>query len=157
MNFAQGLEIMADLFFVAYLIWVSWQDNKEMQVVRYSHLLGLFAVVLQVILQKTRIVNSLNEYFIAISVLLLLQSIAYHFKLYGFADVIVFFLCGTFLLLEKGAEKYLMAYFLVQAVSGSLLLLAQFAKGNVKGLNLKRPVPYIPYICFAFILTNMVL
>ena len=157
MNFAQGLEIMANLIFVTYLAWVSWQDNKELQVVRYSHLLGVFAVPLQVILQKTRIVNSLNEYFIAILVLLVLQGIAYRFKLYGFADVIVFFLCGTFLLLEKGTEKYLLAYFLVQAVSGSLLLLVQLAKGNVKGLNLKRPAPYIPYICFAFILTNMVL
>lgn len=157
MNFAQELEIMANLIFVTYLAWVSWQDNKEMQVVRYSHLLGLFAVLWEVILQKARIVNSLNEYFIAVLVLLVLQSISYYFKLYGFADVIVFFLCDTFLLFEKGTKKYLVTYFLVQAVSGNLLLLVQLVKGNVKGLNLKRPAPYIPYICFAFILTNMVL
>ena len=79
------------------------------------------------------------------------------FKLYGFADVIVLFLSGVFLLLEKGTEKYLLAYFMVQALSGSLLLMVQLAKGNVKGMNLKRPIPYIPYISFAFILTNMVL
>jgi len=46
---------------------------------------------------------------------------------------------------------------MVHAVSGMLLLAVQIVKRNVKRGKLLRPVPYIPYICFAFILTNVVL
>lgn len=157
MSFAQGLEIMASLIFATYLIWVSWQDIKERQVVRYSHLLGLFAIFLKGILHNERHSYSAKEYIAAVLVLLVLQIIASSLKLYGFADVLVFFLCGVFSLFHKGVENYLPAYFVLQVISGSLLLVVQLAKRNVKGLNLKHPIPYIPYISVAFILTNMVL
>ena len=148
---------MADIGFIVYLLWVSRQDMKEMQVVRYSHIIGMLAVVLQVFSHGPWCIGSICAYFLAFLILLFLQFAAWLFKLYGFADVIVLFLSGVFLLLEKGTEKYLLAYFMVQALSGSLLLMVQLAKGNVKGMDLKRPIPYIPYISFAFILTNMVL
>ena len=100
---------------------------------------------------------NLNTFLMGVFVLVLLQMAACRFKWYGFADVIVFFLCGMFLLLKKGEEKYLLAYFLMQAIAGSFLWGVQLLKKNVKGLNLCSPVPYIPYISVAFILTNMVL
>lgn len=152
---------MASLIFLLYLIWVSWQDVQEMQVVRYSHLLGALAIVLQVILSllsdNGSELDCAKEYLSAGSLLLVIQILAYYFKLYGLADVLVFFLCGLYMLLEKGVERYLMAYFMVQAISGSLLLVVQLLKGNVKGMHLRCSVPYIPYISVAFILTNMVL
>lgn len=148
---------MASFIFVVYLIWISWQDYKEMQVVRYSHLVGALAIVLQASLNGRKIAGDLGEYFLAFLVLLFLQLIACWLKIYGFADVIVFFLSGIFLLLEKGTKNHLLAYFLMQAISGGLLLVVQMVQGNVKGSKLKQPVPYIPYICVAFILTNMVL
>ena len=161
MNYVQGFEIMASLLFCVYLLWVSWQDVQEMQVVRYSHLLGVVAFLLQAVV-KTLLTNEgefhgMMKYLSAGLVLLVFQIVAYYFKLYGLADVIVFFLCGLYMLLEKGVERYLLAYFMVQAISGSLLLVVQFLKGNVKGMRFRCPVPYIPYISVAFILTNMVL
>ena len=152
---------MANVIFSIYLIWVSLQDYREMQVVRYSHGLGIAAILLEILRivfwrdgSETYIVR---EYMSAGFVLLLLQVVACLFKLYGIADMIVLFLCGIFLLLRKGIEYYLMAYFMAQAISGILLLMFQFIKGNVKGTNLRNPVPYIPYISIAFFLTNMVL
>ncbi|MBR2036398.1 MAG: hypothetical protein IKJ39_09035 [Lachnospiraceae bacterium] len=152
---------MASLIFDGYLVWVSWQDVQEMQVVRYSHLLGVLAFLLQVVIKmmtpNERELHSMVEYLSAGLVLLVLQILAHFLNLYGLGDVIVFFLCGLYMLLEKGVEHYLLAYFMVQALSGSLLLVVQFLKGNIKGMRLKAPIPYIPYISVAFILTNMVL
>ena len=152
---------MASLIFGVYLLWVSCQDVQEMQVVRYSHLLGVLAFLLQavvkIILPNAREPHSMLEYLSAGLVLMVLQIMAYFFRLYGLADVFVFLLCGLYMLLEKGVDRYLLAYFMVQALSGSLLLVVQFLKGNIKGMRLRAPVPYIPYISVAFILTNMVL
>ena len=152
---------MASLIFGGYLIWVSWQDIQEMQVVRYSHLLGVLAIVLHVISSLLSDNGSefycVKKYLSAGSLLLVLQILAHFLNLYGLGDVIVFFLCSMYMLLEKGVEQYLLAYFMLQAISGSLLLAVQFLKGNIKGMRLRAPVPYIPYISVAFILTNMVL
>ena len=101
MSFVQGLEIMASLVFCIYLIWISWQDYIEMKVVRYSHLLGIAAIFLLVILEKRKVCFSVKEFIFAGFVLLFLQIIAYYFKLYGFADVIVLFLCGLFFFGKK--------------------------------------------------------
>ena len=157
MNYVPEFEIMVSCIFMAYLAWVSWQDYREMQVVRYSHGLGLLAIVLGVFLQKAYIWNRGNEYFLAFLVLLLTQSASHWLKLYGLADAIVFFLCGLFFLVQGGTEVYLLAYVMLQAISGGLLFVVQTVKRNRKGLNLKHAVPYIPYIYFAFILTNVVL
>ena len=69
MNYVPEFEIMVSCIFMAYLAWVSWQDYREMQVVRYSHGLGLLAIVLGVFLQKAYIWNRGNEYFLAFLVL----------------------------------------------------------------------------------------
>lgn len=152
---------MASLIFGVYLLWVSCQDVQEMQVVRYSHLLGVLAFLLQavvkIILPNAMDLHSMVEYLSAGLVLMVLQLMAYFFRLYGLADVFVFLLCGLYMLLEKGVDRYLLAYFMVHAISGSLLLVVQLLKGNVKGMHLRCSVPYIPYISVAFILTNMVL
>lgn len=160
MNFEQGLEIMASIVFYMYLIWVSRQDLKEMQVVRYSHILGVAAIFLQIVpkaLQSDSRIYEAREYWVAVMVLLFLQMGACFLRMYGLADVFVCFLCDIFFLLEYGLEYYLPAHFLMQAIAGGLLLMVQLVKGNVKGTRLKRPVPYIPYLSVAFILTNMVL
>ena len=148
---------MASVLFVAYLIWVSWQDKKEMQVIRYSHVLGIMAIVLQVVILKVDGVDVGRNCLIAMVHLSVLQVIAYKFQWYGMADVIVLFLCGIWIFLTKGNEDYLRIYFLMQAIAGCLLWCVQWLKKNVKGLCLRHPVAYIPYISFAFILTNMVL
>ncbi len=161
MNFVQGFEITASIVFGIYLIWVSWQDFKEMQVVRYSHLLGVAAIFLQtiqlILLEKGCTNYEAKEYLAAAVILLLFQVVAYWFKLYGPADVFVCYLCGVFFILDKGVEHCLIAYFALQAIAGCMLLIIQFMKGNVKGVCLRKPVPYIPYISVAFFLTNMVL
>ena len=152
---------MANVIFSIYLIWVSLQDYREMQVVRYSHGLGIAAILLEILrivfLQDGSDIYKVWEYMWAGVILLLLQMAAYLFKLYGVADMFVFLLCGMFLLFQKGTGCYLTMYFMIHAVSGILLLVVQFIKGNVKGANLRQPVPYIPYISIAFFLTNMVL
>ena len=76
MNFEQGLEIMASIVFYMYLIWVSRQDLKEMQVVRYSHILGVAAIFLQIVpkaLQSDSRIYEAREYWVAVMVLLFLQ------------------------------------------------------------------------------------
>lgn len=161
MNFVQEFEITASIVFYIYLIWVSWQDFKEMQVVRYSHFLGMTALFLQIIqlilLEKGCVNNEAKEYLVAVLMLLLLQVVACWFKIYGIADAFVCCLCSVFFVLDKGIEHCITAYFMMQAIAGCMLLIVQFIKGNIKGVSLRQPVPYIPYISVAFFLTNMVL
>lgn len=156
MSYGLGFVIMADLIFIGYLIWVSWQDYKEMMVVRYSHGLGLLAVVILAVVQKEMIVVRPLEYVIGTVIVVFVQVVAYKCNFYGMADVFVFFMCGVYFLLQKGPQLYLTAYVTVTAMSGCLLLMVQFAKRNIKGVHLCKPVAYIPYICVAFILTNVV-
>ena len=157
MSFAQGLEIMASIVFLGYLLWAAWQDVKEMQVVRYTHVAGLLAVVLQAILNRKLIMQSVQAYIIAIVILLAIQITAKWLDLYGVADMIAFFLIGLYFLFRVGVRHYLLTYFFTQALSGILLLAVQVWKHNVKSLKLRHSVPYIPYISVAFGLTNMVL
>ena len=164
MSCAPELEIMVDIIFVLYLIWVSWQDYKSMEVVRYSHLSGLFAIVLQLFLQVIlhnvmgdKMIEKIIAGFLACFVLLVTQIVGCFIRLYGVADGIVFFLCGLFMIVKEGAEGFMQSFLWLIAVSGVLLLVVQAMKGNLKGVGLKRPVPYIPYISFAFILTKWVL
>ena len=105
MSCAPELEIMVDIIFVLYLIWVSWQDYKSMEVVRYSHLSGLFAIVLQLFLQvilhnvmDDKMIEKIIAGFLACFVLLVTQIVGCFIRLYGVADGIVFFLCGLFML-----------------------------------------------------------
>lgn len=156
MSYGQEFAIMASLVFTGYLIWVSWQDHKEMLVARYSHGLGLGAVLILVMVQKNDIIEHLGEYAIGFAVVLTVQMAAYKGACYGRADVLVFLMCGLYFLCQKGPQLYLTAYLMVQAVSGCLLLLVQTARHNIHGMYLRKPVAYIPYICVAFVLTNVV-
>jgi len=157
MNYVPGFEIMADWIFGLYLLWAAFQDIKEMQVIRYTHLLGIAGICLQGFLHKGMVIQEAPAYLAAFFILCFCQVAVARLKLYGVADAIVFFLCGTFGLAKAGTDYYLFMYLMVHAVSGMLLLAVQIVKRNVKRGKLLRPVPYIPYICFAFILTNVVL
>lgn len=148
---------MGKLLFYLYLLWAAWQDCREMQVVRYSHILGVLAVFLQSFRESAYMRVDMSEYGIYAVGLFIVQGIQYQCKCYGLADAIVFFLCGSFFLGTKDRQDVFRLYFVLQACSGTLFLLHQCVKRNVKGLRLKHSVPYIPYICVAFILTNGVL
>ena len=156
MNYELGFAIMANVIFVMYLFWVSWQDFKERLVVRYSHGLGVLAIILLAILKKEDIADAPMEYWVGLIFVLLIQVAAYKYRLYGLADVLVFLICGLYFLVQKGPQLYLTAYILLQALAGCFLLGVQIAKRNVQGVRLYKPVAYIPYISFAFILTNVV-
>lgn len=157
MNCGQGYGIMGKLLFHLYLLWAVWQDCREMQVVRYSHILGALAVFLQIFRRSAYICMNVPKYILYVSAMLLVQAVQYKCKCYGLADAIVFFLCGSFFLSTKDRGDAFLLYFVLQALSGILFILHQCLKRNVKGLCLKHSVPYIPYICVAFILTNGVL
>ena len=156
MSYEQEFAIMADLIFMVYLIWVSWQDQKEMMVVRYSHGLGLFAIVILAIGHNEMIATMPWECGVGFLIVLFVQIVAYQCKFYGMADVFVFTMCGLYFWLQKGPQLYLTAYVTVMAVSGCLLLAVQIVKRNVNGVCLRKSVAYIPYISVAFVLTNMV-
>lgn len=156
MSYEPGFEITADVIFAIYLLWVSKQDYCEMQVVRYSHGAGLAAVVILVVMNRKKIMDYPVECIVGLVFVLLMQMIAYKCRLYGMADILVFGVCGLYFLVRKGPELYFTAYMLHQALSGCLLLAIQIVKSNVKGVRLCRPVAYIPYISFAFVLTNVV-
>ncbi len=156
MSYEQGFEIMAEFMFAGYLLWVSWQDCREMQVVRYSHGLGLLAVIILVFSKGGTVLTYLPEYLAGVGILMGVQAAAYKCRLYGLADVLVLFMCGLFLLFLKGPENYLLSYSVLFAVSIVLLILVQLWKKNLHGLQLRKTVAYIPYICTAFILTNAV-
>ena len=147
---------MASLIFTGYLIWVSWQDHKEMLVARYSHGLGLMAVVILAIVQKNDIAVRFWEYVLGAAVIVAVQMTAYKGNFYGMADVLVFLMCGLYFLFQKGPQLYLTSYVMVYAISGCLLLLVQMARRNIRGMYLCNPVAYIPYISVAFVLTNVV-
>lgn len=156
MSYAQEFAIMADAIFAIYLLWVSKQDYREMQVVRYSHGLGIAAIVILVILNRKEIMMYPMEYILGVLFALLMQIIAYQCHLYGMADILVFFVCGLYFLMRKGSELYFTSYMLLHALAGCLLLMIQIIKRNIKGMRLCKPVAYIPYISVAFILTNVV-
>lgn len=156
MSYEQGFAITANAIFYVYLLWVSGQDHHEMQVVRYSHGLGLAAVVILAVLYWRDIKENPTGYMLGLIFVWMIQVIAYKCHLYGMADVLVFFICGLYFLTWKGPRLYLIAYILLQALAGCFLLIVQIIKRNVKGGHLCKPVAYIPYISFAFILTNVV-
>jgi Flp pilus assembly protein protease CpaA len=156
MSYEQGFAITADVILTVYLLWVAIQDFHEMQVVRYSHGLGLLAVLILVILNRGNIAEYPVEYILGLIFVLMTQVIAGKCHLYGMADILVFFVCGLFFLMRKGPALYLTAYMMLHAMSGGLLLMVQLLKRNVKGVRLCKPVAYIPYISFAFVLTNVV-
>lgn len=157
MNYVPELEIIADGIFTVYLLWASWQDKKGMQVVRYSHILGLSAIVLKICLQKHLVLSDWIEFILMFFGAYMTQFFAFRLKLYGLADVIVLFLCGIYFEVDKGISEALTAYFTVQAIAGVLLLVIQTVKGNIVGMVFRQPVPYIPYISVAFFLTKGVL
>ena len=157
MNYAQELEIMVNGIFVIYLIWTAWQDYREMQVVRYSHILGIVGVLAMAGIRWKEIRIFPLEYVSAFVIILLLQMIAYWFSIYGMADVVVFCMCGWFFVLHRGVNSYLTVYIMLIAVSCCMLFIVQILKNNIQGLHLKKSVAYIPYICVAFVLTNLVL
>lgn len=157
MNFTLELETMAKVIFGGYLGWISYQDYRSMQVVRYSHLAGLLAVLLETLRNRSQIVSFFQDYAVAASIIALLQAVAQRGHFYGLADIITIYLCCIFFLVQQGPDDWMLFFCLLQAISGVLLISLQILKGNVKMLHLKRPVPYIPYISVAFILTNIVL
>lgn len=157
MNFTLESEITAKVIFLGYLCWISFQDYESMQVVRYSHLTGLLAVLLEIIINRDQILYSFCSYVVAGMVMALFQAVSHRCHFYGLADTITIYLCSIFFLVKHGPDDCLLFYYLLQAIAGVLLIPSQVFKGNVKKLRLKRPVPYIPYISVAFILTNIVL
>lgn len=156
MSFVQGFVIMADSIFMGYLIWAAWQDYKEKMVVRYTHLVGLAAVFLMACIKTTYILDCPMEYMLGIAFVFLTQIAAQKCRLYGMADIFVFSLIGLFFVFSKGPKLYMTAYLLVFALSGCLLVFVQIGRKNIKGTHLNCSVAYIPYICFAFFLTNVV-
>lgn len=150
---------MGKLIFMGYLLWSSMQDKKEMQVVRYTHLLGAFAVICSGVqyLRSRATAGEIVVMGLAAVCLMFMQLLAWKCRMYGLADVIVFCLIGLFFMFEKGIAEGIMGYLYVYAVSGAMLGVVQWGKGNLKGVRLRQPIPYIPYISVAFFLTNMVL
>lgn len=164
MNYVRGFEIMASVLFGAYLFWVSMQDAKEMQVVRYSHLLGVVAILCVLLTRCVWSAGSVVEagtiwkvHLWEIGVVWLLQFIGYKIRLYGLADVFVVGICATFYYFASGKYQCLFFGVALYAVSGILLLLVEFARGNLKGWKLEQKVPYIPYVAVAFFLTKWVI
>ena len=178
MNYAPEFAVMADRLFYVYLLWVSCQDAKEMQVVRYSHLTGILAIVIKLICYSIDDIASGDSLgnvcagrnivviLVGAAILSGIQYMSCRQKLYGVADGIVFWVGGMFLLVErlgvKGAAEEMVfsgltAFFMMQALSGLLLILVQAAKGNIKSGIFKQSIAYIPYISVAFFLTKGVL
>ena len=164
MNYIRVFEITASILFAGYMFWVSMQDAKEMQVARYSHLLGVVAVVCAMIgtgILGTGSAGAGNDFWQQnlweIIVIWLLQFIGYKHRFYGLADVFVTGLCASFYYFESRTYACLFFYFASYAVAGILLLVTQLAIGNLKGFRLRQKVPYIPYISVAFFLTKWVI
>lgn len=164
MNYAHGFAIMSNFLFVAYLLWASWQDLCQMCVVRYTHLLGCAAIICAMfsneIFAMLQMPLSTNEWIQngwEIIIVIILQIIGCYFKCYGLADVFTICICVIFYYFETGIYKCLFFYFGFYVTAGLLLLVTQCAMNNVKGLNLKKQVPFIPYLSVAFFLTKWVI
>ena len=157
MNYVPEFEIIAEVVFGAYLVWVAWQDYRTMQVVRFSHGLGAAAILMLSYVNWQRLWTNCGIYMATAFLLAGIQFGMHRMKAYGFADVIVLFMCGVYWLVQRGVAECLVAYALLMSLSVVLLWGAAYRKGNVHGTALKRPMPYIPYICCAFFLTKGVL
>lgn len=163
MDYIRVFEIMASVLFAIYLFWGSMQDAKEMKVARYTHLLGLVAIIWIMIARGVLHVDTAvggsvfwRQYLWEIIVVWLLQFIGYKLRFYGLADVFVIGLCASFYYFESEIYRCLFFYFVLYATSGILLLLMQLIHGNLKGFRLKEKVAFIPYISIAFFLTKWV-
>ncbi len=149
---------MDKILFAIYLIWISVQDFKTMQVVRYSHLLGITAIVLAATEHGLNVAATVSVMNVAEIVLVcLLEITGYFLKCYGLADVFSVCICAAFYFFESNRYECVLFTLLLQSVSGILLIVVQMFKGNIKGLHLKQSVPYIPYISVSFFLTKWVL
>ncbi len=157
MNLGLELEIMASIIFLVYLLWASLQDIRRLLVIRYTHCIGLCAIAVQIWADRERFFSNVLVYCGVTAVLLLIGVTADRAKLYGLADNVVFTLCGLFWAVCREAAYCMEYYLLLHIISCGLLLGVQMCRHNVKGLKLRHPVPYIPYISVAFVLTNMVL
>ena len=164
MNYIRVFEIMASVLFGIYLFWVSMQDAKELQVARYSHLLGVTAIVCMMVARSVwrteHVVGALDLWgtqLWEIVVIWVLQFIGYKLRFYGLADVFTMGICATFYYFDSGRYQCLVFGVVLYAVSGILLLAIELARGNLKGWKLKQKVPYIPYIAVAFFLTKWVI
>ena len=164
MDYIHVLEIMASVLFAAYLLWAVQQDVKEMKVARFTHLLGLGAVMVSILasamsrhLESGNIEKIWTQNIWELAVVFLLQYIGYKLRCYGLADVFVIGLCSLFYYFQSAEYRCLYFYFLLYAIAGTILLFVQLCCGNLKGLKLKQKVPYIPYISIAFFLTKWVI
>lgn len=158
MSYIREFATMDNILFSGYLLWISIQDIKEMKVARYSHILGVMAIVWAAVSQNYGdealfSIHSICE----LMLIFVLQLVGYHCKCYGLADVIVICICSLFYFFQNAGEQCLRFYFVLYAISGILLVITQLQKGNIKGGSLKKPIPYIPYISVAFFLTKWVL
>ncbi len=181
MKYAPEFEIIADFLFVGYLLWASLQDIRQMQVARYTHVVGVIAVCMRIVcrcgnvnLEAQGFYESVDtlvesilrpkgmpaywvEWLLSMCLHAGLQYMSQLCRLYGLADAIVFFLCGMYWSIGYGMYSSLMGSMLLQSIAGILLFVVQIAKKNLKRMHFKAPVPYIPYIFVAFFLTNGVL
>ena len=164
MNYIRAFEIMASVFFLLYLLWATMQDAKEMCVARYTHLLGVVAIILIMIVRGIfRIEGISHENALWIKNLweigsaCAIQWLGHKMQGYALADVFVLNICTIFHFFEGGSYRCLLFYFAFYALSIVLLFAAQLINGNLKGVNLKKKVPFIPYLSVAFFLTKWVI
>lgn len=164
MSYAHVFAIMSNLLFVMYLLWASFQDLRQMRIARYTHLLGCVAIICAMLSKDIFVVSRMRwmatvwvQNVWEIAIVIILQIIGYYFKCYGLADVFTICICVMFYYFETGIYRCLFFYFLFYAMAGLLLVVTQCAMHNVKGLNFKKQVPFIPYVSIAFFLTKWVI
>ncbi len=121
----------------AYLLVASLQDHQSCEVYDFLHILALPAGLVFVLCEfsEDKLVSLL--FFTVIQFVLFV-------RMYGFGDGLVYVVCAVF---ESRFGGGLLTYLLHMAASFGLLAVVQGCRRNInrKG-NLKKPVPFVPYI-----------
>ena len=121
----------------AYLLVASLQDDQSCEVYDFLHILALPAGLVFVLHEFS------GDKLISLLLYTVIQLVLF-VRMYGFGDGLVYIVCAVF---ESRFGGGLITYLLHMAASFGLLAVVQGYRRNInKKGNLKKPVPFVPYI-----------
>ena len=122
----------------AYLLVSSITDWQTCEVYDFLHIIGAVAAVIVFFLQPPT-----KDALISLAVYWFLQQFLFS-RMYGAADAMAFFVCALF---ESVYGHGLLTYLFHMGTAFLVLGVVQAVKHNVNRRgNLKKPVPFLPYI-----------
>lgn len=139
-----NFEFIFSIAFLSVLVFISLYDIDKLIILDQSN----FALVLLAIIKMIFIYNNLLDHFIGAFIVSIPYFIlAYTTQSIGYGDVKLSFSAGLYL----GTYKIILAFIISILFAG----LITFALLILKKATLKSKIPYAPFLCVGFYITNL--